>query len=150
MNPLADRRPFPPFWQSLRATGLRLLRFGCTGGLAGVIQLALLHLWTARGWDALLANLVAFLVAAQVNFVLSATFTWGDRHDAARPGETLLRRWLAFHGSITGTALLNQAIFAGARATMPAIAAAALGIATAAVVNFVMLDRVIFRACKAT
>lgn len=129
----------------LRSAAPRLARFACTGCLAGVIQLGLLHLGSRHGADALLANLVAFLIAAQVNFVLSATFTWGDLPPDVRSHATLFRRWVAFHGSIMGTALLNQAVFAAAHTVMPPLVAAALGIAVAAIVNFVLLDRVIFR-----
>jgi putative flippase GtrA len=138
-------RLLAPFSRPLHGIGPRLLRFGCTGGLAGAIQLMSLHLWVARGWDALVANIVAFLVAAQVNFLLSVTFTWADRRAIARSHETLLRRWVAFHGSITGTALLNQAAFAVDHVVLPTLLAASLGIAVAAVANFVMLDRFIFR-----
>ena len=61
----------------LRSTPARPLRFGITGGLAALVQLVLLHVWTDLGWDALLANAVALLLAAQANFWISALFTWG-------------------------------------------------------------------------
>ncbi len=147
--PTTDVFPCARLLALIRTRGPRLARFACTGGLAAVIQLGLLHLWTARGWNAIVANAVAFFVAAQVNFALSATVTWGDRRDALHPRETLLRRWLSFHGTIFSTALLNQAIFALARTAMPDLPAAGFGIAAAAFVNFVMLDRVIFRPRRA-
>jgi putative flippase GtrA len=122
----------------------RLVRFACTGLLAGAIQLALLHLWTARGWDALVANPVAFLVSAQLNFLLSVTFIWRNRRDAPRRVETLRRRWIAFHCSILSTALLNQAVFGMAQVALPSLLAAALGIAAGALVNFLVQDRFVF------
>ena len=122
----------------------RLVRFACTGLLAGAVQLALLHLWTARGWGALVANPVAFLVSAQLNFLLSVTFIWRDRRDATRRAETLRRRWVTFHGSILGTALLNQAVFAVALLALPSLVAAGLGIAAGALVNFLVQDRFVF------
>jgi putative flippase GtrA len=128
----------------VRASGPRLARFACTGLIAGAIQLALLHLWTARGWDALVANPIAFLISAQVNFILSATFIWGDRGSDGPRGETFVRRWAAFHGAILGTTLLNQAAFAVAQTVLPALVAAALGIAAGALVNFLVQDRVVF------
>ena len=137
-------RPLDRPFQIARASGPRLARFACTGGIAGIIQLALLHLWIARGWDAIVANPVAFLISAQLNFLLSATFIWGDRDGGTRRGATLLRRWVAFHGSILGTALLNQAVFAVAQQAMPALIAAALGIGAGALVNFVVQDRLVF------
>jgi putative flippase GtrA len=137
-------RPLDRPFQIVRASGPRLARFACTGGIAGAIQLALLHLWIARGWDAITANPVAFLISAQANFLLSATFIWGDRDGGTRRGATLLRRWVAFHGSILGTALLNQAVFAVAQQAMPALIAAALVIGAGALVNFVVQDRLVF------
>lgn len=124
----------------------RLLRFACTGIIAGAVQLALLHLWVAHGWDALVANPVAFLVSAQLNFLLSATFIWRDRRGSSRRTETLFRRWVAFHGAILGTALLNQAVFAIAQLALPALLAAGLGIAAGALVNFLVQDRFVFTA----
>lgn len=130
--------------QIARARGPRLARFACTGGIAGIIQLALLHLWTASGWDAIVANPTAFLISAQMNFLLSATFTWGDRHDGAKRTGAFLRRWVAFHGAILGTALLNQAVFLMAQQVVPALVAAGLGIAVGALVNFLVQDRLVF------
>jgi putative flippase GtrA len=138
------RQPLDRPFQFVRASGPRLARFACTGGIAGIIQLALLHLWIAGGWNPIVANPIAFLISAQVNFVLSATFIWGDRRAENRRMETLLRRWIAFHGSILGTALLNQAIFAVMQLALPAIVAAGLGIAVGALINFFVQDRLVF------
>ena len=49
----------------------RPLRFACTGILAGLSQLALLSLFTRHGWNPIVANGTAFLLAAQLNFALS-------------------------------------------------------------------------------
>ena len=119
----------------------RPLRFALTGGGAGVTQLALLALLTRHGWPDLAANGVAFLLAAQVNFALSVTFTWRDRAD----GRGLLRRWLAFHAAIAGMAVVNMLVFALARAVAPALVASLLGIGVAAAGNFVVGDRLVFR-----
>ncbi len=128
----------------VQQTAPRLVRFACTGLLAGAVQLALLHLWTARGWNALVANPIAFLVSAQLNFLLCVTFIWRDRYDATCRTEALRRRWIAFHGSILGTALLNQAVFGVALLALPSLAAAGLGIAAGALVNFLVQDRFVF------
>jgi putative flippase GtrA len=128
----------------VRVRGPRLARFACTGVAAGIVQLALLHLWTERGWDALVANPVAFLISAQLNFLLSATFIWGDRQDGMRRTATLVRRWLAFHGSILGTTLINQVVFAVAQTALPPLVAAGTGIAAAALLNFLVQDRLVF------
>lgn len=98
-------------------------------------------LLTRQGWPELAANGAAFLLAAQINFALSVTFTWRDR----LAGQGLWRRWLAFHGAIAGMAVVNMLVFAAARAALPALAASALGIGVAAVGNFVVGDRLVFR-----
>ena len=120
----------------------RLIRFALTGGLAGLAQLTLLIAFTDRGWHALGANAAAFLVAAQFNFILSSLFTWTDR----QTGQTIGRRWLLFHGSIAGMAVLNMAVFAAARLVVPDPAASAAGIGVAAFGNFFIGDHLVFRA----
>lgn len=128
----------------LRTRWPRLARFVAVGGLASALQVALLALLTRHGWDAIPANMVAFLLAAQVNFALSATFTWRDRGAVA----PLWRRWLLFHGSIAGTAALNQVVFLLARLALPAVLAAASGSAVAALGNYLLGDRLVFRRAR--
>ncbi len=127
--------------QTFFSAGARPLRFAVTGGLAGLTQLALLKLFTDQGLHALPANSAAFLLAAQVNFALSSMFTWRDRG----AGQALWRRWLVFHGSIAGMAVVNMAVFAVARTVMPDLAASVTGICAAAVGNFFIGDRLVFR-----
>jgi putative flippase GtrA len=116
------------------------VRFIGTGLSAAGVQLALLTLLIHLGWHDVPANIVAFLVAAQVNFALSYNLTWHDRH---APG-TLRRCWLLFHGSIAVMALLNLLVFLTARPLVPAILASALGIAAGALGNYVTGDRLVF------
>jgi len=119
----------------------RPLRFVVTGGVAAVVQLTLLALLTYEGMHALPANVVAFVIAAQVNFLLSQAFTWHDRSEGG-----LARRWVVFHSSIAAAALINLAVFALAHRVMPSLIAAALGILVASIVNFAAHDRLTFRA----
>lgn len=128
-------------WRTLCDVAARPLRFALTGCIAGGVQLALLALLTRGGWPELPANSVAFLLAAQVNFALSKTFTWRDRRDTRALG----RRWLAFHGSIAGMAGINMAVFMLARAIAPTLLASATGIGVAALGNFFIGDRLVFR-----
>jgi putative flippase GtrA len=130
-----------PLAALLHAEAARPVRFILTGGLAGLFQIGLLALLTGHGWHSLLANPIAFLLAAQVNFALSTLFTWRDR----RGGHSLSHRWLLFHGSIAGMAVLNMAVFAAARTQLPDLEAAALGIAAAAMGNYLVGDRLVFR-----
>ena len=118
----------------------RPIRFALIGASAAAIQLALLALLTRHGWQQDLADALAFLLAAQVNFACNNLFTWRGR-GRDRP---LWRRWLLFHGSILGTAALNLLVFDLARRAIPVLPASALGIAVAAVGNFLIGDRLVF------
>jgi putative flippase GtrA len=131
-----------PLRALLRSPVARPLRFALTGGLAGLLQLGLLALLVGRGWPAVPANAVAFLLAAQLNFAVSSLFTWRDRQGTV----PLWRRWLAFHGAIAAMALVNQGVFLAARTALPTLAASAAGIAVAAVGNYLLGDRLVFRA----
>jgi putative flippase GtrA len=119
----------------------RPLRFAGTGVAAGGLQLTLLAVLTARGWDTLPANVVAFVVAAQFNFLMSNVVTWRDRQLTG----SIRRRWLLFHASIAVMALVNMLVFVAARDLVPALAASALGIAAGACGNYLAGDRLIFR-----
>jgi putative flippase GtrA len=108
--------------------------------VAAATQLLLLALLTSYGWDALLANALAFLLAAQLNFALSQAFTWRDR----RGSGSLLHCWLLYHGSIAAMALLNLLVFVLMRPVVPILVASALGIAVAGVGNYLAGDRLVF------
>ncbi|HLI29163.1 MAG TPA: glycosyltransferase family 39 protein [Chloroflexota bacterium] len=123
----------------------RLFRFAATGTAASLVQLAGLHVGLALGWAPLLANAAALLVATQVNFGLSAGFTWRDRRSPQAAGAALARQWARFHLAMASTAALNWAVFTGARAALPPSVAAALGILAAAGANFLLGDRIVFR-----
>lgn len=119
----------------------RPLRFAGTGIAAGGLQLTLLAVLTAHGWEALPANVVAFLTAAQFNFVMSNVLTWRDRALT----DSIRRRWLLFHASIAVMALLNMLVFVALHGLVPTVVASALGIAAGACGNYAAGDRLIFR-----
>jgi putative flippase GtrA len=121
------------------------VRFACTGCIAGLIQLAVLDLLLYLRWEPLGANIAAFLLAAQVNFLLSYTFTWHDRHPLWRDKRVLLARWLTFHLCISGTALLNMLVFLLAHTVLPVLVSSALGIVVAASANFLLGNHLVFR-----
>ncbi|GHO86612.1 GtrA family protein [Dictyobacter formicarum] len=135
------------FNKILFSRAARPLRFVCTGGLAAIIQLGLLNTLIAKGWESATANVVSFLLSAQVNFLMSFFFTWRDRQPAsdAQAMHVLFSRWLKFHSSIVFTALLNQIVFIAARSFIPALLASALGIGVASLVNFFTMNTLVFR-----
>ncbi len=125
----------------------RPLRFACIGGITAVIQLSILELLITHGWKAIVANVIAFLLSAQVNFLLSSLFTWHDRRVKNEAGrlKIIVIRWLSFHGSIAGTALLNELVFIIASSIVPTLLASGLGIGAAALINFFVFNRFVFR-----
>jgi putative flippase GtrA len=123
----------------------RPLRFALTGGLAAVYQLTLLALLTRLGWPDEPANVVAFVLSTQLNFVLSSRVTWRDRLAATDGKAGPWRRWLAYQASTASMAVINLLIYTFARHLMPDLAAAALGIAAGALGNFMLGDRLVFR-----
>src|SRR5262245_17555494 len=86
---------------------MRMVRLAATGGSSGIIQLIILHLLEGAGWDSQLANASGFAISAQLNFLLSQRFIWGDRQQVNGGLWSVAHRWAKFHTSIAGTALLN-------------------------------------------
>lgn len=122
---------------------MRPVRFISTGAAAAVFQLGLLALLTRSGWNDILANSVAFLLAAQVNFLLSSLFTWHDRQTGS--ARLSWRRWIAFHGATAGSALCNMGVFLLARMLLPVIIASAVSNVVTGFINFAVGDRLLFR-----
>ncbi len=121
------------------------MRFLATGGVCAVVQLALLAVLLPYA-HAIGANVIAFLLSAQLNFAISQTFTWRDRDTGGSGRGTLARRWLTFHATIATTFVLNMTVFALAQLVIPHLPAAALGILAASAINFLINDRWTFRA----
>ncbi len=135
-----------PQWQTfLFSSRARPIRFIITGGIAACVQLGFLHILTNYNVLPIVANAVAFLLSAQVNFLLSCLFTWQDRQPLSSTKYALLRRWITFHGSVASTAILNTLVFAIAHQFVPTLLASATGIFVAAFVNFFMMNKLIFR-----
>lgn len=127
------------------SVGARPLRFAAVGGVCGLVQIVCLVALTRLGLAAIPANVGAYLLSAQLNFLLSNRFIWHDRWSRRTRGRDLLERWLSFHGSIAGTFVLSQAVFIAARTVLPDVIASALGIGVSAVANFLIQDRLTFR-----
>jgi len=132
-------------WRALLSSATRPLRFAAVGGAAALVQLALLVLLKRFGMGAIPANVGAYLLSAQLNFLLSNHFIWRDRWSRGATAGDLLRRWIAFHGSIAGTFLFSQAVFIAARVALPDVFASAFGLGCAAIANFLIQDRLTFQ-----
>lgn len=119
----------------------RLLRFALVGGGCGLLQLVLLSLFVRWSTVSAAANSAAYLGTAQLNVVLSDRFIWSDR----REGGKVWRRWLGFHASIAGTFVVSQVVFLAALPLVPVTVASGLGLVLAALLNFIVQDRLTFR-----
>jgi putative flippase GtrA len=103
-SPLGDDRTQRHSELSLVA---RIARFVAVGGTCYFIQLGFLH--SLESLMALyIADVLAFMISAQVNFALSLLFTWADRIGAER----LSMRWLKFNlNALLSVTVVNAAIF---------------------------------------
>src|SRR5947209_7636301 len=91
---------------ALLSGAARPLRFAAVGGVCGLLQLVLLVLLKWTGLAAIPANVGAYLLSAQANFLLSNHFIWHDRWSSRATLRDLGQRWAAFHLSIAGTFVL--------------------------------------------
>lgn len=124
----------------------RVVRFITVGGTCGVIQLSVLHaLVTARGVEEHLANLIAFFISMEINFVLSQLFTWRDRWSPALQSRGFAARLAMFNVSAGVSLVINQGVFAVFNLFVWYLPAAAIGICAAAFTNFMLNDRIVFR-----
>lgn len=85
----------------------RIGQFALVGTLCYVVQLGLLHALDYvmyLNW----ANVIAFLLSAQLNFILSQTWTWADRQHTEKLGI----RWVKFNANaLLSVSIVNGVIF---------------------------------------
>jgi putative flippase GtrA len=127
----------------------RVARFLTVGGTCGVIQLFVLHtLVAARGVEEHLANLIAFFISMEMNFVLSQLFTWRDRWSPALQSRGFAARLAMFNVSASVSLVINQGVFAVFNLFIWYMLAAAIGICLASITNFLLNDRLVFRVSR--
>jgi putative flippase GtrA len=86
---------------------VRIIRFAMVGASCYLVQLGLMH-GLEHSMHLYCADLIAFLASAQLNFVLSQVFTWGDRQHA----ESLMIRWTKFNASaLVSVSIVNALVF---------------------------------------
>ena len=123
----------------------RAWKFTFVGVLGLLVNLGLLFLLSATaGLPRGPAWFLAVEAAVLHNFIWHQSFTWRDRREAG--AGVWLRRATTFHLSVAGTVAINGTLFgvlsiAGA----PLILAGMAGIGCAAVFNFVVGDRWVFK-----
>lgn len=134
----------------LRKIAARWLRFNAVGAIGVGVQLGMLALLTrAFGWDYLWATAAAVETAVLHNFTWHERYTWADRTQAARGPWQVFKRLAAFHAgngavSLVGNVLLMRLLVGGLG--LPTMLANVLSIASCGLVNFLVGDRLVFRA----
>lgn len=124
----------------------RLGRFVLSGGTSALVNLALLHgliagLGLRGGWREDLANLLALELSALFQFTLCRYWVW--RNADQIPLWTSL---IAFHGAIALTSTGRTLLFSLLRQVgLHYLPNAVLGIGLAAVANYLLYDRVVFK-----
>jgi putative flippase GtrA len=100
----------------------------------------------ASGWNAIAANATGLLLSSELNFILSYAFTWGDRGRGRVSLACITRRWVMFHGSVASIGVLNLVVFSVLSVAVPSLLAAVTGIGVAGLANYLLSDRLVFRA----
>lgn len=91
----------------------RILRFAFVGTLCFVVQWSLIQAF-CQLMHVFYADALAFLLSAQLNFILSHAFTWKDRQSS----HTLLR-WQKFNLAALTSAGINAGVFWALLELMP-------------------------------
>jgi putative flippase GtrA len=128
-----------------RVLSKRVVKFIAVGGACAVVQLSVLHGLVSADVEEHLANLIAFIISMELNFVLHQFVTWRDRWSPSLHPAKLLGRLLLFNASASTTGVINQGVFAIFNLFISYLPAAAIGIGVAAFTNFLLNDRLIFR-----
>ncbi len=123
----------------------RPIRALYTGAAAALLQIGVLDLLVDDHWAKLPAAAIALLCGAQLNFVLSTLFTWRDRRPAGTYGRQIICQWLRYQGTIASTAVLNVIVYSVSSDFLPMLLATIVGNASAAIVNYIINDKHVFR-----
>lgn len=123
-------------------------KFVVSGGSSAVVNLALLHVLISMaglrgGFREDLANFIALEVSVLCQFTLCRGWVWRDTPRANTP---LWRELVAFHGTIAVTSGGRLLLFSLFRQLgVHYLPNAVIGIGCAAVANFFLYDRLVFR-----
>jgi putative flippase GtrA len=128
-----------PFTRTLRFALIGLLCFGAQYGAAWLFVRA------GIPWPA--ANAAAFFLSAQLNFVLSSTFTWRDRDVAGRRWS--LRRWISYNGTVLLSLAVNTAAFVALYPVTGTLVGSAAGVVAGAGATYLICNYIVFRSRRA-
>lgn len=131
---------------------LTKVRFVLVGGFCGGLQIALaysmLEIFTEH--DPITENFVnffSFVIAVQCNYFLSTRFTWRENIGdlSTRHTRQKYKDYIGFNAMMLGTLLFNQSTFALVNKFVPALIAVVAGILVAALSNWLISSRILFR-----
>lgn len=137
------QRSLGGFVARIQGYRLRILRFGLVGASCFALQYAIMSLLARIGvtWSA--ANAAGFVASAQLNFLLSAAFTWGDRKILS--SRRIWPRWLSYNGTALIALAANTVVFSTALQLISPLPAAFLGVIAGTVVTYLICNFLIFR-----
>ncbi|GAB3655236.1 hypothetical protein GCM10027589_14340 [Actinocorallia lasiicapitis] len=116
----------------------RGLVFCVVGAFCFAVQAAILTALTWAGMFEPVANAIGFLCSAQLNYLLSSRFTWGDRSRA--------RLSLPAYNAVALLSLaVNSTVFTVSYRFLFPPVAAALGVVCGMFFTFLLCDRILFR-----
>lgn len=158
LRPPEPGQPAAPAGRSARARRgiwrLRAVRFGAVAVTCTAIGLVVFGVLTELGAGRLVADGIGYALAAQANFALSATFTWGDRKPRLQgpAGKTSAAwvaawsaRWAKFNAVALAALGVNELVFGEAlRAHVALLVAGLAGITVAAALTFTVNHIVTF------
>jgi putative flippase GtrA len=128
---------------TLLARRKRQLLFVCVGATCFLAQYGALTAMSAAGASRPLANALGFVLSAQLNFALSARYTWRDR--PGRGGRIRLARLLSYNATALLALTVNTVAFTVTYHRLGNLGAAAFGVLCGMCVTYLVCDRLIFR-----
>jgi putative flippase GtrA len=121
---------------------VRPVQFATIGGVCALFQLAALAVLQEGTSLGSWSNAVAFVLAAQLNFILNYAVTWRDRR---RHAPAVFVRQLAGFNVLVWLGLpVNQGVYLVAEMFVPYIVAGAVGIGATTLAKYLIADRWIF------
>jgi putative flippase GtrA len=124
---------------SIRLHVWRVFRFALVGAFCFAVQYSIMILLAGFGVDLSLGNAVGFVVSAQVNFLLSAVFTWGG---AVRVSWL---RWASYNSTALLGLAVNTTVFGVAHGVLGPLLGAAVGVGAGAAFTYLVCNFLIFR-----
>ncbi|GAA2613927.1 GtrA family protein [Paractinoplanes durhamensis] len=112
------------------------------GGFCFGVQYAVMMALAGAGVDLSLANAAGFALSAQVNFLLSAVFTWGGA-----VGLSWLR-WASYNSTALLGLAMNTAVFSVVHRTFGSFLGTLAGVGAGAVFTYLVGNFLIFRQAR--